>query len=293
VRNTATATYETPAGTPVTATSNTVELEVDELLNVTVASGDPGDVGSLPGATGQVLKFVVTNSGNGSEAFTLAPNDQLGGDDFNPAVTSLVLDANGNGAYDAGVDTVYTSGTNDPVLAADSSITVFVLSTMPSSAADAQRGGVGLTASARTGTGNPGTVFAGGGTGGTDAVVGSTRASSVDQGYYKVSSATVSLAKSASVADPFGGSTQVPGAAITYTLVATAAGSGSLSNVQITDPIPAGSTYEANSLKLNGAALTDAADGDAGRFASSAISVALGTVAAGSTNTVTFRVKIN
>jgi uncharacterized repeat protein (TIGR01451 family) len=293
VSNTATATYETATGAAASVTSNTVELEVDELLNVTVASGDPGDVGSLPSSTGQVLRFVVTNSGNGSEAFALTANDQIGGDDFNPAVTSLVLDTNGNGAYDAGVDTAYVSGTNDPVLDADGSVTVFVLSTIPGSAGDAQRGGVSLTATARTGSGNPGTVFAGAGTGGTDAVVGATRATSADQGYFKVSTATVTLAKSAAVADPFGGRAQVPGSVITYTLVATVNGSGSLSNVSITDPVPTGSTYEPNSLKLNGTALTDAADGDGGRFASNAITVALGTIAAGSSNTVTFRVKIN
>jgi uncharacterized repeat protein (TIGR01451 family) len=293
VSNTATATYERPGGEEATVTSNTVELNVDELLNVTVASGDPGDVGTLPSATGQVLKFTVTNSGNGSEAFALAANDQLGGDDFNPSVTSLVFDTNGNGAYDAGVDTVYVPGTNDAVLAADASITVFVLATMPGGAGDAQRGGIGLTATARTGSGDPGTVFVGAGTGGGDAVAGATRATAADEGYFRVSSATINLTKSAAVADPFGGATQVPGSVITYTLVATVNGSGSLANVRISDPVPAGSTYEPNSLKLNGSSVTDAADGDGGRFASNAITVALGTVAAGSSNTVTFNVKIN
>jgi hypothetical protein len=31
-------------------------------------------------------------------------------------LTSLVLDTNDNGAYDAGVDTVYAAGANDPLL---------------------------------------------------------------------------------------------------------------------------------------------------------------------------------
>lgn len=293
VSNTATATYETPDGKETSVTSNTVELKVDELLNVTVASGDPGDVSALPGATNRVLKFTVTNSGNGNEAFALVADDELGGDDFDPTATSIVLDTNGNGAYDAGVDTTYVAGSNDPALAADGNITVFVLASIPAGAADAQRGGISLSATAKTGSGNPGTVFAGAGTNGSNAVVGATRATAGDEGYFKVSNATVSLTKSATVLDPFGGTTQVPGAVITYTIIASVSGSGTLGNVRISDPVPAGSTYEANSIKLNGAALTDAADTDAGRFASSAISVSLGTVAAGSTNTVTFKVKIN
>jgi len=293
ITNTATATYESPSGTENTATSNSVQLKVDELLNVTVASGDSGDMGAVPGATGQVLKFTVTNSGNGSEAFALTADDQLGGDDFNPSATSIVLDTNNNGAYDAGVDTVYVSGTNDPVLAAETSRVVFVLVSIPAGATDAQRGAVGLTATAKTGSGNPGTVFAGAGTGNTDAVVGATRATAVDEGYFKVSNASITLTKSASVSDPFGGATEVPGSVITYSIAAAITGSGNLNNVRISDTIPAGSTYEASSIKLNGTALTDAADADGGRFTAGAVTVSLGTMAAGSTNTVTFRVKIN
>jgi uncharacterized repeat protein (TIGR01451 family) len=293
IRNVATATYETPTGTESSVTSNAVEMTVDELLNVTVVSGDPGDVGTLPAATNQVLKFTVTNSGNGSEAFALSVNDQLGGDDFNPAATSIVLDTNGNGAYDPGVDTVYVSGSNDPVIAADGGVSVFILSTIPGAASDTQRGGVALTATAKTGSGNPGTVFAGAGAGGGNAVVGATRATADSQGYFKVASATVGLVKSVSVTDPFGGTSQVPGSIVTYTLVATVSGSGSLANVRVSDAVPSGSTYQANSIKLNGAALTDAADADAGSFGSNGIAVSLGAVAAGSAKTVTFQVKIN
>ena len=75
----------------------------------------------IPGASGEVLRFTISNAGNGSEAFALSTQAALGGDDFDPSVTSLVLDSNGNGAYDAGVDTLYVAGANDPVLAPDAS----------------------------------------------------------------------------------------------------------------------------------------------------------------------------
>jgi len=292
ITNTAEATYTSGAAT-VTVPSNPVDLRVDELLNVAVASADPGDVSTTPGSTNQVLSFTVTNTGNGSEAFALAPVNAIGGDAFDPATTSLVLDTNGNGVYDAGVDVVYSAGSNDPVLAPDASVRVFVLSTVPPSATDGQRGQTDLTATALTGSGPPGTSFAGLGQGGGDAVVGATTGVGRDDGFYIVSSATIAFVKSASVLDPFGGTKIVPGAVVTYTLVATITGSGSLVNLAAGDPIPANTTYVPGTITLQGAPLTDASDADAGEFAGNRVTVRFGTVGGGQTRTVSFKVSIN
>ena len=293
ITNVATATYDFPNGTPASVESNAVTLKVDELLDVTVVWRDPADVATAPGLAGQVLGFTVTNGGNGPEAYRLGTVANGGGDDFDPAVTGIYLDSNGNGAYDAGADAAYVAGSNDPQLAPDQSIAVFVLSTIPADAADGSRGKVDLTAISVTGSGTPGASFAGQGEGGGNAVVGATGASAQDDGWYAVRKASLAFVKSASVADPFGGTTQGPGAIITYTLTATVSSTGSLGNVTVADPVPAGTTYEAGSLSLDSAPLTDAGDGDAGRFTGTGISVALGSVAAGSTRTVKFKVKID
>ncbi|HEX9964397.1 MAG TPA: DUF11 domain-containing protein [Allosphingosinicella sp.] len=293
ITNVATATYDLPNGQEASIDSNAVTLMVDELLDVSVAWSDPSDVSATAGGTGQRLKFTVTNGGNGAESFTLAAIANGGGDDFDPTSASIVLDANGNGAYDAGVDTVYTSGGNDPEIQPDQSITVFVLSTIPAAAGDGQRGRIDLTAVAKTGSGAPGTSFAGLGQGGGNAVVGATGADSEDDGYYRVAKASVSFVKSAAVADAFGGTAATPGSTVTYTLAATVSGSGSLANVRVGDTVPAGTTYQAGSLTLEGSPLTDAADADAGSFTGTAISVGLGTLAAGATRTITFQVKID
>lgn len=174
IANTATATYDLPDGSKVTVTSNIVSLTIDELLDVSVVRTTPGDVSTTPGAINQLLSFTVTNAGNGSERFALATRQAIGGDAFDPSVTSVVLDSNGNGAYDAGVDTVYVAGGNDPLLAPDASIGVFVLSLIPAGARDGDRGQADLTAVAATGSGAPGTSFAGLGQGGGNAVVGAT-----------------------------------------------------------------------------------------------------------------------
>jgi len=293
IDNVATATFDLPGGGTSTISSNTITLKVDELLDVTVVSADPGDVVTSPAATNQLLKFTVTNAGNGNESFALTAVDTGGGDDFDPSVTSVVIDSNGNNAYDAGIDTVYVAGANGPNLTPDTSVTIFILSTIPGGAGNGNRGRVDLSATAMTGSGSPGTSFAGLGQGGGAAVVGATGAQAGDDGYYAISAATLSLVKSAAVTDQFSGNQQIPGATITYTLVASAAGSGSVANVQVSDPVPAGTTYKLNSLTLDGGALTDATDGDAGRLNSNAIAVSLGSVAAGSSHTITFQVLID
>jgi hypothetical protein len=92
INNVATATYEASPGGPETSVeSNTVTLKVDELLDVTVASADPADVTVSPGAANQVLRFTVSNGGNGTRKLharhdrqwrrrRFRPGGHLGGD---------------------------------------------------------------------------------------------------------------------------------------------------------------------------------------------------------------------
>ena len=290
ISNTASASYDTGGG-PTTIDSNRVDLLVDELLDVTVDSSNPADVPTTPGATGQVLTFSVTNNGNGVEAFRLSTIANGGGDNYDPVVTQIYID-NGDGLFDASTDTLYTAGANDPSLNPDASVTVFVVATTPASVVDGNRGTVSLVAAATTGTGAPGTSFAGRGEGGGDAVVGSTGADGQDVGAYVVSAATVTLVKSAVVTNSLGTTDPIPGATITYTIVATVAGSGSVNGLAITDNIPANTTYVPGSITLGGASLSDAVDADAGDFNSTRINVSLGTVAGGQTRSVTFRTTI-
>lgn len=291
ISNTASASFDTGGGT-TTVDSNRVDLLVDEVLDVTVDSSNPADVPTTPGATGQVLTFSVTNNGNGVEAFGLTTIANAGGDNYDPVVTQIYLD-NGDGIFDASADTLYTPGANDPSLDPDQSITVFVLATTPGTVVDGNRGIVSLVAAARTGTGDPGRSFAGQGEGGGDAVVGSTGADGTDAGAFLVSAATVTLVKSAVVTNSLGTADPIPGASITYTIVATVAGSGSVSGLAITDNIPADTSYAPGSITLGGSGLSDAADADAGDYNGSRINVMLGTVAGGQTRTVTFRTQID
>lgn len=290
IENTATATYSNGATTE-SVTSNQLDILVDEVLDVTVASQDAGNV--TLGSAGAVLTFEITNTGNGPEAFELTVDPALAGDDFDPTLTLIAYDSNGNNTYDAGVDTVIPVGGSTPSIAADDSLRIFLVTQLSGTPGDGDTANVRLTATAVTGSGAPGTVFAGQGAGGGDAVVGNSTAEDEDEGTLAASIGAVSLVKSATIVDEFGGGEAIPGAIVTYELEATVSGSGSVSGLTITDAIPAGTTYVDDSLELDGASLTDEADADAGEADGTGISVDLGALASGASRTITFSVTVN
>ncbi|MDP4574831.1 hypothetical protein Q9K02_06720 [Qipengyuania sp. G39] len=290
IENTATASYDDGGSTPRTVTSNTVEVQVDELLNVTTTWQDGSAVPVGNGTA--VLTFEVTNTGNGPEAFNLTADPGRTGNDFDVTINAIVYD-DGDGIYEEGVDIVISPGDPTPLLDPDEAITIFVIVSSPGGLTDGETSDVNLLAEAVTGTGAPGTTFAGQGEGGSDAVVGLTNADADADGSLIARVAQVSLVKSAIVADPFGGTEAVPGAIVTFTIVAEVTGTGSFDNFVITDDFPTFTSYEAGTLTLDGAALTDAADADAGEASATGISVDVGTVTSGNDYTVTFDVVVD
>ncbi len=174
IENTAVASYD-EGGTVRSVNSNTVTVLVDELLDVTLTSLDPGPVAARPGSA--VLTFELTNQGNGPEAFRLLPNTAVGGNNFDVSFRAIAIDSNGNGIYDEGVDEILGQPQTTALLAPDQRLTLFVLVTVPEGIADQQTSAVLLSAEAVTGTGAPGTVFAAAGVDGGDAIVGTTSAS--------------------------------------------------------------------------------------------------------------------
>ena len=295
ITNTATVDYSL-GGSPATVTSNTTTLAVAELVNVTMALQSP-TVSVAAGANNETLLFLVTNTGNGTEAFALAGDSVLVGDDFDPTPSApfIYLDSDGSGDLSPG-DAPYVAGSNDPVLAADGSVAVLLVNDIPAGLPDGEYGRSELTATSNTGTGSPGTALPGQGTGGVDAVIGLSGGEVAVFGQYLVGDILVSAVKSQAVLDPFGGNQPIPGAAIAYQVVVTATGTGTALGATFRDPIPANTTYVAGSMRLNGAPLTDAADADPGSFALSPARVAVGlgdlTSAAGP-QTIDFRVTIN
>ncbi len=282
ISNTASVSY-TLNGSPVTENSPPAVVTVAEILDVDVTLQSPR-LPVAPGDTNQAIVYTVTNTGNGTETFSLTALSTLAGDDFDPVLStpdSIFFDTDGSGDLSPG-DTPYVSGTNDPVLAPDASVTVLVANDIPTGLLDTNIGQTQLTATSTTGTGVAGTVIAGAGDGGVDAMVGASEGDDVDTGEYIIETINVTVAKTAAVTDQFGGTAPVPGAQITYQITTTVNGTGTAAGAVVNDPIPANTTYVPESMTLNGAVLSDAADADAGEFnvGGPAVAIALGDLTA-------------
>lgn len=280
-------------GASLQITSNPSSFRVDEILNVVVHKSDADNVVVASPDTRRVLRFMVTNTGNGAQKFQLSSTDALAGDQFDPVFVKLVIDTNGNGVYDPGVDQDYASGQNDPLIAPDQSLAIFVICDIPAGRVNNDLGLAALNVQAVIGTGAPGTTIVGKGGGGSDVVIGLSRGIANAQNGYRVTQVQPVLTKSQTVISPSGGSVALPGSIVTYTLRLELKGSGTTINSLIADAIPANGTYVAGSLRLNGTALTDQADADAGRFTGNAIEVSLGSLIAPVTHVVSFQVRLN
>jgi uncharacterized repeat protein (TIGR01451 family) len=296
INNTAEVTYS--VGTvSTTTTSNVVSVTVAEILDVMVTAQTP-TVDVDAGETQREVLYRVTNTGNGTEAFLLTMTSVIAGDQFDPvpATPSIYFDTDGSGDLSPG-DTAYVAGGNDPVLGDDDFVNVLVVNDIPAGVADTNVGLTRLTAASRTGTGAAGTVFAGGGDGGVDAMAGTSGADDEATSAYEVTDVSMTAVKSQTIVNQFGGVTPVPNARINYSIVINVTGSGSADNAVFTDNIPANTTYVPASLQLNGTALSDAADADAGEYTAAAparVRVTLGTLTTASgPQTVTFAVTIN
>lgn len=296
IENTASVSFEL-GGNPATLDSNTTTITVVERIDVAVTLQSPQTLVTADDVDRPLL-FTVVNTGNGTETFQLAINSVISGDDFDPVPSTnpIYFDTDGSGDFTIG-DVLYERGVNDPVLAADESVAILILNDIPDTVVNGQIGFSELLVTSATGTGAAGQNFAGQGDGGVDAVLGSSAGDDAATGEYLVSDVQISVVKSQSVSDPFGGSEPIPGATITYTIEVSVAGSGTAVSSVVNDAIPTFTTFVPGSLQLDSSGLTEAVDTDEGELDTSGtptIVVRLGDVTSGtSPRTVQFQVLID
>lgn len=285
-------------GATLSTVSNTVTIIVAERLDVTLVRNGQGAIIVTPRPT--VVPLTLTNRDNGNEAFVIAASVSAGA--F--GVSALVIDADDDGLYDPAKDLAPADG-RTPVLSPGQSIKLLaILVRTDPSAGGTATATLTVTAQSTTGSGQTGSAYAGLGDGGGDAVVGPTGAIARVAVPLTTAIAGPTLVKSQSVLAADGSQNAVRDAVITYTLEARF--TDAVTGARIVDPIPEGTTFVPGSLTLDGAPLTDAGDGDAGRFdlttsiggasaggaPTGGIAVALGQVAAASVHTVQFKTKI-
>ncbi|MGA1798296.1 hypothetical protein VH567_05895 [Sphingomonas sp. 4RDLI-65] len=282
-------------GTAQSTVSNTVTIIVAERLDVGLVRNGQG--GIVVAAQPTVVPLTLTNMDNGRESFVVAASVSSG-----PiTLRALVTDANGDGLYDPAIDLAPVDG-RTPVLAPGQSIALLAI-VAASGGATGATATLTVTAQSSTGSGSTGSAYAGLGDGGSDAVVGPTGAIARVAVPLTTALSGPALFKSQSVRAADGSQNAVRDAVITYTLEARF--TDAVAGARILDPIPGGTAFVPGSLVLDGTPLTDAGDGDAGRFdpqsapqsapqsvQGGAIAVALGQVAAASVHTVQFKAKI-
>jgi uncharacterized repeat protein (TIGR01451 family) len=317
VTNTVTLNYSV-GGVGQTAITDDDQFVVDRKINLTVAEVGTTTTTVSPGQADAITAFTVTNTSNAVLDFALSSAQQTGGagahsntDNFDVSGVAIFVDVNNNGTYESATDTA----TFIDELAADASKTVFILGDVALARVTGDVAAVTLTATAReSGTaGSQGaavTQTAGANTAGVDTVfadlAGATDAardaahSAKDD--YTVLAANLSVTKTSSViSDPFNGTTNpkmIPGAVVEYCIaISNAAGGATATNVSITDPIPANTTYSAGFGILVGATISGGtcnADGAAGgSFGSGQVTANIGNVTAGSSTGIRFRVTVD
>jgi len=283
IGNQATATYQDAGGTSRTATSNLVQTTVAQVYSHTLTASQSRIV--APGGT-VYFPHTLTNTGNGTDTYTLASVDPAGGNTF--SALAIYADANGDGVPDNST-AITTTGS----LAANGVFRFVVAATVPGSATAGafesvtvnSTGNVADTANSPAAAGTN-----------TDAVVVSTNA-------------VINVVKSLSIT-----SGPAPSAStIRVTLTYTNTGAATASNVTFVDHIggsgTVGSTaYNTSGMSYvaasgawsgSGTALTDAAGGDPAGIAfdhnistAGRVTATVASVAPGASGTVSFSINV-
>ena len=287
------------------ATTAVSSFVVDRSVSVVVTINSGANI--APASSTAALSFLVTNTSNTAMRFALSTVSKTT-NTWTMNNVRIYRDNNSSGSWDA-ADTLYADAATFGDLATDASVTVLIVADAPADLALGQAAQYDLVATAvDMGTLNVSTQTAGANTAGLDTVfldaAGSAADDSARDGRHSASGAfvvtvspvKVSMNKTVTVFDQWGGSLPIPGATLRYTIAATATGSGTAATVVLSDPLPQNTAYIAGTLKLNGASLTDGVDADAGDVGGTApntVTVKLGTLTSLSPiQTITFDVKI-
>lgn len=292
--NTATLTYSENDNT-VSATST---IQVQEVIDVAMTLNlaettrlvENGDIN-------QTLPYSVQNTGNGTETFKV---DYVNSDSPLENI-SVIIDTNNNGVVDNNENTL-NNGDNI-ILVRDEIIGLIIKADIPISAQKDDISTITLTVSSATekdgviaGTADPGTLLAGQGTDTTDAIVGESPSQTRTARFQVGDTAElVTISKTIDKSlDPFGGTTNIPGAKVTYNItVVVDASKGIVNNLVIVDAIPQDMMYTSGSLSINGVGQTDAQDNiDNSHIENNQVTVDLGNITENSTFTIKLTAEI-
>lgn len=273
IGNQAAASYTDASLTPRVVTSNTVSTIVQQVASFTLAATQTKS--ASPGGT-VYFPHTLTNTGNGTDTFTLATANNAGGT-FDFSTIALYVDANGDGVPDNATPILSTGA-----LAAGGIFRFVAAATVPGAATNGNTDSLNVTAV------------------GTATAVPAPLQTNVDTANVS-GNAVINVTKAISA-----GSGASPSGPHTYTLTYTNTGNSTATALTLLDAIPVGMTYVPNSGRwsVTGATvLTDAdtlAQGtsptivyDFGVTLANRVTAVISSIPAGTSGTVTFQVNVN
>lgn len=242
ITNTAKLSYKMN-GSLILTQSNSNTITVDQVISLNMVCQNTTPVYVQKGETQRVLTLMLSNTGNGKDHYNLTTDTNSSATDVSNR--QIWLD-DGDGIFNAASDTQI----GDINLTADSNATLFFVSDIPANASWSDtHHGIRAESDIVSGTTpgsavNLGSYYA---VNGTDGGVESALCT------YHLVDVSLQLDKNATLSSPH----LYIGTTIHYTIRASVIGTGTLKDVSVTDAIPAGTTYVANSLKLDGTLLNN------------------------------------
>ncbi len=237
IKNLATVTYEDAAGNVYSAQSNEAVVTVAQVYSATI-----GHDLNVDGAPGQpvYLPFVLENTGNGADTFSLSVTDGItGGDLIDADAIKIYEDLNGDGQASSGEPEISTLSLTANSPGNIKSIVVEVL--VPSTAQAGDTLGVTLTTEAHEGTGA--------------AVANSVTDTTAGKGLDGVDGTTesmITVTGNAVIVATKSASHDIGASEITYTLTVRNNGNAPAQDVMINDAFPTNTSYVANSATVAG-----------------------------------------
>jgi uncharacterized repeat protein (TIGR01451 family) len=240
---------------------------VDRRVLFTVAEASGNATNVSPGQNDRVTWFTVTNSSNAAEGFALSASNLAATvlfthtDNFDMTSLRVFVDNPGGGGtagvYDPAIDTA----TNINSLAADASVTVFIVANTPLATANGAYANVRLRAQAAVAGTNGATLEvatnAPDNPAAVDVLFGDTGNDGIETGddQYAVQSAALTIQKTSQIiSDPFNGAganrLTVPGSVMEYVLTITNNGAVPATSVQVQDTLDGNLNFD--SAQYNG-----------------------------------------
>jgi uncharacterized repeat protein (TIGR01451 family) len=220
--------------TPASADTIVEALTVNAAHNIALSPN--GALQTFPGNTVTYI-HTLRNSGNSSENVTFVTGFLTDSQSTAGWTSQAYVDANGNGAYDAGTDTLITTSTTLAV-AANSNQTIFVRVFAPGNATATSPADVTTI----TATYNSGTQ-----------TVAITDTTSVTNGLLLSKAQSAGTCAAGMSGGPFStaaisaGANTAPGKCVAYQITATNTTTGAITNVVLSDIVPSNTTLAATS----------------------------------------------